>query len=197
MWSGTERPPEYSDCVDVDLSFTPATNTLPIRRLGLDIGEEAEIHVAWLRLARADRPAGTAALHQARGAPVPLHPGRVRGRAHRRPARARSRVRGTLAHDRHDLGHPAVVGAPQCSSGIRRDDRKRSRSPISAHAPEPGERRDQRQPSSGATYFRTLSMTCALYSTPSWFGTVSNSVSAAAIASSWASCETSTSGSAA
>ena len=49
MWSGTERPPEYSDCVDVDLSFTPATNTLPIRRLGLAIGEDAEIHVAWLR----------------------------------------------------------------------------------------------------------------------------------------------------
>ncbi len=48
VWSGTERPPEYSDCVDVDLSFTPATNTLPIRRLGLDIGEEAEIHVVWL-----------------------------------------------------------------------------------------------------------------------------------------------------
>ena len=48
VWSGPERAPEYSDCVDVDLSFTPATNTLPIRRLGLEIGEEAEIHVAWL-----------------------------------------------------------------------------------------------------------------------------------------------------
>jgi hypothetical protein len=48
MWSGTARPPGYSDCVDVDLSFTPATNTLPIRRLALDIGEEAAIHVAWL-----------------------------------------------------------------------------------------------------------------------------------------------------
>ena len=48
MWSGTERPPEYIDCVDVDLSFTPATNTLPIRRLGLEIGEETEIHVVWL-----------------------------------------------------------------------------------------------------------------------------------------------------
>jgi uncharacterized protein len=34
--------------VDVDLSFTPATNTLPIRRLRLDVGEEAEILVAWL-----------------------------------------------------------------------------------------------------------------------------------------------------
>ena len=48
VWSGTERPPEFSDCIDVDLSFTPATNTLPIRRLGLEIGEQAEIHVAWL-----------------------------------------------------------------------------------------------------------------------------------------------------
>jgi uncharacterized protein len=48
LWSGAERPPEYRDCVDVDLNFTPATNTLPIRRLGLDIGEEAEIHVVWV-----------------------------------------------------------------------------------------------------------------------------------------------------
>lgn len=48
LWSAKERPPEYRDCVDVDLSFTPATNTLPIRRLGLQIGEEREIAVAWL-----------------------------------------------------------------------------------------------------------------------------------------------------
>jgi hypothetical protein len=48
LWAGTERPPAYRECVDVDLSFTPATNTLPIRRLGLDVGEEAEIRVAWL-----------------------------------------------------------------------------------------------------------------------------------------------------
>ncbi len=48
LWAGKERPPEYRDCVDVDLSFTPATNTLPIRRLGLEVGEEADIHVAWL-----------------------------------------------------------------------------------------------------------------------------------------------------
>jgi hypothetical protein len=48
LWSGAERPPEFADCVDVDLSFTPATNTLPIRRLGLDVGDEAEIRVAWL-----------------------------------------------------------------------------------------------------------------------------------------------------
>jgi len=48
LWSGKERPPGYDDCADVDLSFTPATNTLPIRRLGLSVGEEKEIAVAWL-----------------------------------------------------------------------------------------------------------------------------------------------------
>lgn len=48
LWSGKERPPELRDCVDVDLSFTPATNSLPIRRLRLDVGESAEIAVAWL-----------------------------------------------------------------------------------------------------------------------------------------------------
>jgi uncharacterized protein len=48
LWSGKERPPGFEDCVDVDLSFTPATNTLPIRRLGLRVGEEQEIAVAWL-----------------------------------------------------------------------------------------------------------------------------------------------------
>jgi hypothetical protein len=49
LWSGKERPPELEGCVDVDLGFTPATNTLPIRRLGLEVGAEAEIAVAWLR----------------------------------------------------------------------------------------------------------------------------------------------------
>jgi uncharacterized protein len=49
LWSGKERPPEYSDCVDVDLGFTPATNTLPIRRLRLAVGEQAAVPVAWLR----------------------------------------------------------------------------------------------------------------------------------------------------
>jgi hypothetical protein len=35
--------------VDVDLGVTPSTNTLPIRRLGLDIGEQADLVVAWIR----------------------------------------------------------------------------------------------------------------------------------------------------
>lgn len=36
-------------CDDVDLSITPATNLLPIRRLSLDVGERAAVRAAWLR----------------------------------------------------------------------------------------------------------------------------------------------------
>ena len=36
-------------CIDLDLNFSPATNLLPIRRLNLEIGEEAEVQAAWLR----------------------------------------------------------------------------------------------------------------------------------------------------
>lgn len=35
-------------CVDVDLRVTPATNTLPIRRLGLDVGQRADVRAAWV-----------------------------------------------------------------------------------------------------------------------------------------------------
>ena len=40
--------PAVSGCVDLDLSFTPATNTIPIRRLALNQGERAEVRSAWL-----------------------------------------------------------------------------------------------------------------------------------------------------
>jgi hypothetical protein len=36
-------------CIDIDLSFTPATNTLPIHRLRLGVGESADVSAAWLR----------------------------------------------------------------------------------------------------------------------------------------------------
>ena len=36
-------------CEDIDLGFTPATNLLPIRRLGLAIGAKAAIRAAWVR----------------------------------------------------------------------------------------------------------------------------------------------------
>ncbi len=35
-------------CVDIDISATPFTNTLPIRRLGLALGEAREILVAYV-----------------------------------------------------------------------------------------------------------------------------------------------------
>lgn len=41
--------PELDGCVDVDLAVTPATNTLPIRRLGLAVGARAEVVAAWVR----------------------------------------------------------------------------------------------------------------------------------------------------
>ncbi len=40
--------PQVTGCVDVDLSFTPATNLLPLRRLNLAVGESAEVRSAWL-----------------------------------------------------------------------------------------------------------------------------------------------------
>jgi uncharacterized protein len=38
--------PAVEGCIDVDLGFSPSTNLLAIRRLDLDIGEEAQ--AAWL-----------------------------------------------------------------------------------------------------------------------------------------------------
>lgn len=51
MWTdlstGAEMP-ELSGCIDVDISATPFTNSLPIHRLGLAESESAEILVAHL-----------------------------------------------------------------------------------------------------------------------------------------------------
>lgn len=41
--------PAVAGCIDLDLNFSPSTNLLPIRRLGLAIGQEAEVRAAWLR----------------------------------------------------------------------------------------------------------------------------------------------------
>lgn len=40
---------EIRDCDDVDLSITPATNTLPIRRLNLQIGSSENVVAAWIK----------------------------------------------------------------------------------------------------------------------------------------------------
>ncbi|MFL5384818.1 MAG: putative glycolipid-binding domain-containing protein [Longimicrobiaceae bacterium] len=44
-----EACPRVDGCIDVDLNFSPSTNLLPIRRLGLGVGEEAAVRAAWLR----------------------------------------------------------------------------------------------------------------------------------------------------
>jgi RNA polymerase sigma-70 factor, ECF subfamily len=49
-WEVSGRPvPALDRCIDVDLGFSPSTNTLPIRRLGLPVGGEASVRAAWVR----------------------------------------------------------------------------------------------------------------------------------------------------
>ncbi len=38
-----------SGCADVDLGFSPATNTLPIQRISLDVGQRADVVATWLK----------------------------------------------------------------------------------------------------------------------------------------------------
>lgn len=48
-WLNRTECPQVADCIDLDLNFSPSTNLLPIRRLGLAVGQEAEVKAAWLR----------------------------------------------------------------------------------------------------------------------------------------------------
>lgn len=50
MWFDDDGRPiaELRGCQDVDISCTPLTNTLPIRRLGLTPGSSAELEVAYI-----------------------------------------------------------------------------------------------------------------------------------------------------
>lgn len=41
---------DLAGCIDVDISATPFTNTLPIRRLGLAVGERRPIRVAYIAI---------------------------------------------------------------------------------------------------------------------------------------------------
>ncbi len=46
-----EQPLDFLEgCIDVDVMATPFTNTLPIKRLGLSVGESREIEVAYVSL---------------------------------------------------------------------------------------------------------------------------------------------------
>jgi uncharacterized protein len=46
--------PNLSNCSDIDLGWTPATNVIPVRRLDLDVGETASILAAWVRFPEMD-----------------------------------------------------------------------------------------------------------------------------------------------
>jgi uncharacterized protein len=48
-WVNEAEVPAVSNCIDIDLNFSPLTNLLPIRRLGLEVGEKAMISAAWLK----------------------------------------------------------------------------------------------------------------------------------------------------
>jgi hypothetical protein len=48
-WLNGEECIGVSGCSDLDLNFSPSTNLLPIRRLGLELGQRAEVRAAWLR----------------------------------------------------------------------------------------------------------------------------------------------------
>lgn len=49
-WSvdGVPRP-DLSSCRDIDLGISPSTNTLPIKRLRIGVGEATHLDAAWVR----------------------------------------------------------------------------------------------------------------------------------------------------
>ena len=49
-----EAAPHLDGCADIDLGWTPATNTVPIRRLDLEVGGTADIKAAWIRFPELD-----------------------------------------------------------------------------------------------------------------------------------------------
>jgi hypothetical protein len=63
-WSLNGRVvPGLDGCVDLDFGFTPATNLVPARRVALEVGQDADVPVAWLEV-----PDGTLTpLHQRYG----------------------------------------------------------------------------------------------------------------------------------
>lgn len=48
-WLNKWQCTNVAGCVDLDLNFSPLTNTLPIRRLNLAVGGEAKVAAAWLK----------------------------------------------------------------------------------------------------------------------------------------------------
>lgn len=53
-WQGERELTPLRGFYDVDLSVTPATNTLPLRRLELGVGRDHEVTAAWLKFPELD-----------------------------------------------------------------------------------------------------------------------------------------------
>ena len=51
---GGQRHADIDNCLDVDLEWSPSTNTLPIRRLALATGESKTVSAAWVRFPSLD-----------------------------------------------------------------------------------------------------------------------------------------------
>jgi uncharacterized protein len=49
-WTRDGRALPLPNCVDVDIEWSPSTNTLPLRRLGLSVGQRTSVTAAWVRL---------------------------------------------------------------------------------------------------------------------------------------------------
>jgi len=50
VWhSAGQELPDVHGCTDVDLALTPATNTLPIKRLNLQVGDSESVIAAWIK----------------------------------------------------------------------------------------------------------------------------------------------------
>ena len=51
-WSNSDGSPlpQLDGCIDVDISVTPFTNTIPIRRLDLQPGQSETIHVTYINI---------------------------------------------------------------------------------------------------------------------------------------------------
>jgi hypothetical protein len=62
QWTRDGQPlGRFDDCIDVDLEWSPSTNTLPIRRLGLAVGQSPMLTATWIRfpslnIQRLDQP---------------------------------------------------------------------------------------------------------------------------------------------
>lgn len=48
-WLNEIEVPNVYGSIDLDLNFSPSTNTIPIRRLALAVGDKADVTPAWLK----------------------------------------------------------------------------------------------------------------------------------------------------